>query len=186
MRSRPRRPIPKGARDRRVPLSTRGDGPVRAPSRLGASTCAYSRGGRQRRAIRWRSLPVRLGCQRCRDDAILLRSPAHQTAGTSYSPRPIRVGGAMPARVTGTGLDQLAVNTIKMLAVDAVEKAKSGHPGMPMGAADYTYVLWTRFLRYNPQDPAWPDRDRFVLSAGHGCMLLYAMLHLAGFDVPME
>ena len=92
----------------------------------------------------------------------------------------------MPARVTGTGLDQLAVNTIKMLAVDAVEKAKSGHPGMPMGAADYTYVLWTRFLRYNPQDPAWPDRDRFVLSAGHGCMLLYAMLHLAGFDMPME
>ena len=83
-------------------------------------------------------------------------------------------------------LDQLAVNTIRFLAVDAVEKAKSGHPGMPMGMADVTYVLWTKFLRYQPQDPGWVDRDRFVLSAGHGSMLLYAMLHLAGYDLPME
>jgi transketolase len=83
-------------------------------------------------------------------------------------------------------LEQLAVNTIRFLAVDAVEKAKSGHPGMPMGMADVAFVMWTRFLRYQPQDPGWPDRDRFVLSAGHGSMLLYALLHLAGFDVPIE
>jgi transketolase len=91
----------------------------------------------------------------------------------------------MPNAVS-TDLAQLAVNTIKMLAVDGVEKANSGHPGLPMGAADYAFVLWTRFLRYNPADPAWPNRDRFILSAGHGSMLLYGLLHLAGFDLPME
>jgi transketolase len=83
-------------------------------------------------------------------------------------------------------LEQLAVNTIRFLAADAVEQAKSGHPGMPMGMADLAFVLWTRFLRYNPSDPGWPGRDRFVLSNGHGSMLLYAMLHLAGYDLPME
>ena len=83
-------------------------------------------------------------------------------------------------------LEQRAVNTIRFLAVDAVEQAKSGHPGMPMGMADVAYLLWTRYLRYQPQDPAWPGRDRFVLSAGHGSMLLYAMLHLAGYDLPLE
>src|SRR6266705_1862201 len=83
-------------------------------------------------------------------------------------------------------LEQLAVNTIRFLAVDAVEKAKSGHPGMPMGMADAAFVIWTRFLRYQPHDPAWPDRDRFVLSAGHGSMLLYSLLHLSGYDLPLE
>ena len=83
-------------------------------------------------------------------------------------------------------LDRLAVNTIRFLAVDAVEKARSGHPGMPMGMADAGYLLWTRFLRHDPKDPAWPGRDRFVLSAGHGSMLLYALLHLSGYDLPME
>ncbi len=83
-------------------------------------------------------------------------------------------------------LTELAVNTIKMLAVDAVEKAKSGHPGMPMGAAHYAFTLWARYLRHNPKDPTWPNRDRFVLSAGHGSMLLYALLHLSGYDLPME
>ncbi len=83
-------------------------------------------------------------------------------------------------------LTQLAVNTIKMLAVDAVEKARSGHPGMPMGAAHYAFTLWARYLRFNPDDPSWPNRDRFVLSAGHGSMLLYALLHLSGYDLPME
>src|SRR6185369_2977134 len=78
------------------------------------------------------------------------------------------------------------VDTIKFLAVDAVEKAKSGHPGMPMGAADIAYVLWSRYLRYDPTAPDWADRDRFVLSAGHGCMLLYGLLHLAGYDLPMD
>jgi transketolase len=78
------------------------------------------------------------------------------------------------------------VNTIKFLAVDGVEKAKSGHPGMPMGCADLTFELYTRHLRYNPRDPKWPNRDRFVLSAGHGSMLLYSMLHLTGYDLPMD
>ena len=83
-------------------------------------------------------------------------------------------------------MDQLCINTIRMLAVDAVEKAKSGHPGAPMGLAPVAYVLWTRFLKHNPKNPSWPDRDRFVLSAGHASMLLYSMLHLTGYDVPLD
>ena len=86
---------------------------------------------------------------------------------------------------TDAKLAQMSVNTIKFLAVDAVEKANSGHPGMPMGAADAAYVLWTRFLRYDADAPDWADRDRFVLSAGHGCMLLYALLHLSGYELSM-
>ena len=85
-----------------------------------------------------------------------------------------------------TELDQLCINTIRTLAMDGVQKAKSGHPGMPMGTADLAYVLWTRFLKHNPANPAWPDRDRFVLSAGHGSMLLYSLLHLTGYDLPLE
>jgi transketolase len=85
-----------------------------------------------------------------------------------------------------TDLDQLCVNTIRFLAVDGVQKANSGHPGMPMGMADAAYVLWTRFLKHNPADPCWPNRDRFVLSAGHGSMLLYSLLHLTGYDLPLE
>jgi transketolase len=83
-------------------------------------------------------------------------------------------------------LDQLCINTIRMLAVDAVEKAKSGHPGMPMGAAPMAYILWTRFLKHHPANPHWPDRDRFVLSAGHGSMLLYSLLHLTGYDLSLD
>src|SRR6185436_11131482 len=78
------------------------------------------------------------------------------------------------------------VNAIRILAMDAVEKAKSGHPGMPMGMAEIAEVLWRQFLRHNPANPAWPDRDRFVLSNGHGSMLQYALLHLTGYDLPME
>jgi transketolase len=85
-----------------------------------------------------------------------------------------------------TNLDDLCINTIRMLSVDGVEKAKSGHPGLPMGAASMAYVLWTRFLRHNPANPLWPARDRFVLSAGHGSMLLYSLLHLTGYDLPLE
>ncbi|MER3486725.1 MAG: transketolase, partial [Chloroflexota bacterium] len=73
-----------------------------------------------------------------------------------------------------------------MLAIDAVQKANSGHPGMPMGAAPMAYVLWTEYLKHNPRNPSWPDRDRFVLSAGHGSMLLYALLYLTGYDLPLE
>jgi len=86
----------------------------------------------------------------------------------------------------GRDLEELAVATIRTLAIDAVQKANSGHPGMPLGAAPMAHVLWTRHLKYDPTDPAWPDRDRFVLSAGHGSALLYALLHLAGFDLGIE
>jgi len=83
-------------------------------------------------------------------------------------------------------LDHLCINTIRMLAIDAVQRAASGHPGMPMGMAGPAYVLWTRFLRHNPANPQWADRDRFILSAGHGSMLLYALLHLSGYELPFE
>ncbi len=83
-------------------------------------------------------------------------------------------------------LDLLAINTIRMLSVDAVQAADSGHPGLPMGAAAMAYVLWTRHLKHNPHNPHWADRDRFVLSAGHGSMLLYSLLHLTGYDLPLE
>jgi transketolase len=83
-------------------------------------------------------------------------------------------------------LDALCINTIRMLSVDAVQKANSGHPGAPMGLAPAAYTLWTRFLKHNPRNPGWWDRDRFVLSAGHGSMLLYSMLFLTGYDLPLE
>src|ERR1700679_2815898 len=82
---------------------------------------------------------------------------------------------------TQTATHQEMANAIRALAMDAVEKANSGHPGMPMGMADVATVLFTQFLKFDPADPAWPDRDRFVLSAGHGSMLLYALLHLLGY-----
>lgn len=88
---------------------------------------------------------------------------------------------------TQQSLEELCINSIRFLAVDAVEKAKSGHPGLPMGAAPMAFVLWDRFMRYNPKNPKWFNRDRFVLSAGHGSMLQYALLYLAGYDsVTME
>ncbi|MFN8371878.1 MAG: transketolase [Anaerolineae bacterium] len=83
-------------------------------------------------------------------------------------------------------LQLLAINTIRMLAVDAVQKANSGHPGLPMGAAPMAYTLWQRHLRHNPKNPHWADRDRFVLSAGHGSMLIYALLYMAGYDVSLD
>src|SRR5438309_5398396 len=83
-------------------------------------------------------------------------------------------------------LDQLCINTIRTLSLDAVQKAKSGHPGLPLGAAPMAYVLWTKFMRYNPRNPKWENRDRFLLSAGHGCMLLYSLLHLTGYDLPLD
>ncbi len=82
-------------------------------------------------------------------------------------------------------LDLTCINTIRFLSVDSVEKAKSGHPGLPLGAAPMAYVLWDRFLRHNPADPHWPNRDRFVLSAGHGSALLYSLLHLTGYELPL-
>src|SRR2546430_4472278 len=88
----------------------------------------------------------------------------------------------MPA----TELDQLSINTIRFLSVDAVQKANSGHPGLPMGSAPMAYLLWTRCLKHAPGEPKWPDRDRFVLSVGHGSMLLYSLLHLTGYDLTLD
>lgn len=85
-----------------------------------------------------------------------------------------------------TQLDQLCINTIRCLSMDAVQKANSGHPGLPMGCAAMAYVLWTRHLKHDPRKPKWPNRDRFVLSAGHGCMLLYSLLHLTGYDLSLD
>ena len=85
-----------------------------------------------------------------------------------------------------TTLEELCINTLRFLAVDAVQKANSGHPGAPMGAAPMAYVLWDRFLKHSPQEPKWPDRDRFILSAGHASAMLYALLHLTGYDLSLE
>ena len=88
--------------------------------------------------------------------------------------------------MSNSTLDQLCINTLRFLAIDAVQQARSGHPGAPMGAAPMAYVLWDRFLKHNPSDPRWPDRDRFVLSAGHASAMLYSLLHLTGYDLPMD
>ena len=88
--------------------------------------------------------------------------------------------------IAGTTLDRLAIDTIRTLSIDGVQKANSGHPGGPMGAAPMAFTLWTRFLRHAPTRPDWPDRDRFVLSAGHASMLLYSLLHLTGYEVSLD
>jgi len=90
------------------------------------------------------------------------------------------------ATKTKTDLDQLCINTIRTLSLDAIQKANSGHPGLPLGMAPAAYVLWTRFMRHNPKNPKWFNRDRFLLSAGHGSMLIYSLLHLTGYDLPLE
>src|SRR3954451_11713311 len=92
----------------------------------------------------------------------------------------------MEAATSSTSIDQLGVDTIRTLSMDAVQKANSGHPGLPMGMAPAAYLLYAKVMRHNPKDPDWPDRDRFVLSAGHGSMLLYSALHLAGYDLPLD
>jgi transketolase len=92
----------------------------------------------------------------------------------------------MSAPVQKQPIDQLCINTIRALTLDAVQKAESGHPGLPLGAAPMAYVLWTRFLRHNPRNPKWDNRDRFLLSAGHGSMLIYSLLHLTGYDLPLD
>ena len=92
----------------------------------------------------------------------------------------------MEAATSSTSIDQLGVDTIRTLSMDAVQKANSGHPGLPMGMAPAAYVLYAKVMQHNPKDPDWPDRDRFILSAGHGSMLLYSVLHLAGYDLPLD
>ena len=85
-----------------------------------------------------------------------------------------------------TDLQTRAINTLRFLSADAVQQANSGHPGLPMGAAPMAFTLWTRHLHYNPRNPRWMGRDRFILSGGHGSMLLYSLLHLTGYDLPLE
>ncbi|HZN97790.1 MAG TPA: hypothetical protein VFB61_08680, partial [Gemmatimonadales bacterium] len=100
---------------------------------------------------------------------------------TSTRTAPAPAGTMDPAE-----LDQLCINTIRTLSIDAVQAAKSGHPGTPMALAPAAYILWQRFLRYDPEDPRWPNRDRFVLSNGHASMLLYSLLHLTGVKAVSE
>jgi len=88
--------------------------------------------------------------------------------------------------LTNKNIAELSITTIRTLAIDAVQKANSGHPGAPMALAPITYVLWNQIMRYNPKNPDWFNRDRFILSNGHASMLLYAMLHLTGYDLPLE
>jgi transketolase len=92
----------------------------------------------------------------------------------------------LTAPPAGHALDELCVNTLRFLVVDMVQQANSGDPGLPLGPAAMAHAFWDRSLRFNPRDPMWPNRDRFVLSAGHGCALLYALLHVSGFDLPLE
>src|SRR6516162_3570973 len=99
---------------------------------------------------------------------------------------PLTVPIRQTASVAKSADTALLANAIRALAMDAVQAANSGHPGMPMGMAEIAVALWTRHLRHNPSNPAWPNRDRFVLSNGHGSMLQYALLHLTGYDLPME
>lgn len=96
------------------------------------------------------------------------------------------IGTLIAVRIAEPSLENLCINTIRGLSIDAVQKANSGHPGLPMGAAPMAFALWTRHLRFNPKNPHWFDRDRFILSAGHGSMLLYSLLHLTGYDISLE
>src|ERR1700743_2614752 len=91
-----------------------------------------------------------------------------------------------PAVATATDIEQLCIDTVRVLSADAVQKANSGHPGTPMATAPMGHVLWARNMRYNPKDPAWPNRDRFVLSSGHACMLQYSYLYLTGYELTLE
>ena len=109
---------------------------------------------------------------------------APSSSGSPASSVAVGRGSSLPQ--SRPSLDQLAVNTLRFLAVDAVEQAKSGHPGLPLGAAPMAYVLWDRFLRHSPANPEWYNRDRFILSAGHGSALLYALLHTTGYDLPLD
>jgi len=119
----------------------------------------------------------------CTDFFLLLSvaglAPISKNGGSIYPRRTINLGEFMPSR------KELA-NAIRVLSMDAVQKAKSGHPGAPMGMADIAEVLWRDYLKHNPNNPDWYDRDRFVLSNGHGSMLIYSLLHLAGYDLSID
>ena len=113
--------------------------------------------------------------------AIPIRSSSRSVFRQTTQRIPVKATVATEVPVS-TELSTDCINTIRFLAIDAVEKANSGHPGLPMGCAPMSFVLFNEFMKFNPKNPYWVNRDRFVLSAGHGCMLQYALLHLAGYD----
>src|SRR2546423_2091847 len=106
-----------------------------------------------------------------------------ESTNTATAPR---AATSTPLAGSGQSLEDLCINAIRVLAMDAVQKADSGHPGTPMALAPLAYVLWTSHLRYNPADPGWLNRDRFVLSAGHASMLLYSVLYLTGYELTLD
>src|SRR5271170_2372143 len=114
-----------------------------------------------------------------------MRFPRNLRANNSPFARHTKNGGLVSQK-PDSELENRCINTIRILSADAVQNANAGHPGMPMGAAAMAYTLWTRFLRHNPHNPQWFDRDRFILSAGHGSMLLYSLLFLTGYDLPLD
>src|SRR6185437_4614422 len=140
-----------------------------------------SGGAENRREWRYRH---QHGDRKCRCLRTVQRRPdgGSLASGHQGHPAQIAVAGLMDTQT----LDALCVDTLRFLSIDAVQHADSGHPGLPLGAAPMAYALWSRFLRHNPANPAWFDRDRFVLSAGHGSMLLYSLLHLTGYDLPLD
>ena len=115
-----------------------------------------------------------------------MESTQSPLAASPASTQKVTNTGRLPRHPSQTEIEELCINTIRCLSMDAVQRAKSGHPGMPMGVAGPAYVLWTKHLTYNPKNPQWANRDRFVLSAGHGCMLLYSLLHLTGYDLSLD
>ena len=154
----------------------------RSGSGRGGRTCPWSDAGA-------RGVPDVPGVSGARDDG--WEASTEDTGATTTmtgldEDPPNRHRRESAAMTIATDLDRLAIDTIRTLSIDAVQKANSGHPGAPMGAAPMAYVLWTRFLRHAPTHPDWPDRDRFVLSAGHASMLLYSLLHLTGYEVSLE
>src|SRR6184192_2998329 len=108
-----------------------------------------------------------------------------ESADTATATRSV-ASSTLPPSGSGQSLEELCINAIRVLAMDAVQKADSGHPGTPMALAPLAYVLWTQHIRYNPADPNWLNRDRFVLSAGHASMLLYSVLYLTGYDLTLD
>src|SRR2546425_424892 len=190
---RPRQALHRGQGARRLPVAgaqgragapqdRRHPGPDRSRSReAGAQgNAAHLRGAQDRRQGDPEPAAGRRAGER-------LRSAREPVAGRQVRPVVTKpVSGSAPPTARAASLDQLCINTVRALAMDAVERADSGHPGTAMALAPLAYVLWQRHLRYNPTNPDWFGRDRFVLSAGHACMLLYAALYLTGYDLSLD
>src|SRR5580765_4414177 len=117
--------------------------------------------------------------------APIATAPREAASTTPRPTRPARPEGIQDLAMTDK-LDQQCIDMLRFLSVDMVQQAESGHPGLPLGAAPMAYVLWTRFMKHHPAHPLWPDRDRFVLSAGHGSALLYSLLYATGYDLPLD